>query len=137
MLHLTRHWFTDKSIIGGLALDGVFLCYILEPPMRDEKPHCIPTGTYDVVLGPSLRFARASWYLNANSLVPHIVDVPGFSGILIHPGNDPIDTLGCLLPGRSHDTDRVLLSVLAWQDIMHKVKFPTKIVIENTPQMET
>ena len=41
------------------------------------------------------------------------IDVPGFSGIRIHPGNRPGDTDGCLLPGQTRQPSSVGNSVLA------------------------
>ena len=56
----------------------------------------IPAGTYRLAWTWSKRFQR-------NTL--QLLDVPGFEGIRIHPGNTSADTEGCILPGLS--TDRV------------------------------
>lgn len=87
---------TDKSslsVIGELWIDGLFYCYTLEPAEKSEsvKPRAIPLGTYDVTIRQSPRFKR---------LMPHVENVPGFEGILIHSGNFPADTEGCLLVGK-------------------------------------
>lgn len=133
MLRLTRLWFTANSTIGSLALDGVVLhpdgFWVLEPPRRDDKLQCIPTGIYTVDLGPSLRFAHKPWYQHYNA-VPHVQDVPGFEGILFHPGNDARDTLGCLLVGLKRDVDRVLWSVLAYEWMMEHVRWPQQLMVE-------
>lgn len=57
---------------------------------------CIPSGTYRIQLG---------WSAHFNKIMPHIVDVPGFTGILVHGGNGPSDTFGCVLLGRTRRAD--------------------------------
>jgi Family of unknown function (DUF5675) len=92
-LLVTRKHSTPHSVCGELSINGTFFCYTLEPPKRAEKPHCIPAGTYDVTLRLSSRFGR---------IMPHVENVPGFEGILIHWGNYPRDTEGCLLVGEKY-----------------------------------
>lgn len=93
-LLVTRKWFDDISTCGELRVDEVFQCYTLEP-RKDQskgKPYCIPVGTYDLILQPSQRFHMTT---------PHLLGVPGFTEVEIHPGNYPSDTHACLLPGKS------------------------------------
>jgi hypothetical protein len=70
--------------MGQLLIDSVQECYTLEPV------HPIPAGTYDLTVRFSPRFAR---------LMPHVENVPGHTGILIHWGNFPANTEGCTLVG--------------------------------------
>lgn len=102
-LRLVRRWFTPLSTIGDLSVDGVPECYILEDVVRPNGIKipgrtAIPTGTYRVIIDRSSRFQRD---------LPLLLDVPGFTGIRIHPGNTDRDTDGCLLPGRSRSFDAV------------------------------
>ena len=99
-LEVKRQWFTSRSTVGELIVDGVHFCYTLEPPTRDDeiKPRAIPAGTYEVRIGWSPRHHR---------LIPMVGGVPGFSGVEIHIGNYPRDTEGCLLVGRTKDEDEV------------------------------
>ena len=127
MLHLTRHWFTDKSVIGGLALDGVKFLWSLEPPSRADKPRCIPVGLYNVSLHPSQRFGKP---------MPFLEDVEDFVGIMFHPGNFPEDTEGCILVGTGKDVDKVLNSRIAFAELMEKVTFPTTLLIEEQPPVD-
>jgi hypothetical protein len=99
-LLVQRDTFTDNSTTGELSINGVFECYTLEPrsDRSQGKPYCISSGTYVVVLQMSARFGV---------LTPHIQDVPDFTEIEIHPGNDPADTEGCTVVGQTRSTDWV------------------------------
>lgn len=92
-LRLIREPTAKDTTLGVLFVDGVFFCWTLEDAIRDDKiPHqtCIPPGRYDVVLSHSPRF---------NRVLPEVLNVPNFTGIRIHAGNDIADTDGCILVG--------------------------------------
>ena len=64
----------------------------------------IPTGTYEVrmdIISP--KFATKPWYsINCHGgRMPRIINIKGFEGVLIHPGNTEDDTYGCILVGRN------------------------------------
>lgn len=100
--------FTCKDYtIGRLFVDGAYYCDVLEDcdrgldqGMTDEEIRrlkvygktAIPTGTYRVVLTYSNRFRK---------VLPEILNVKGYSGVRIHTGNTPEDTLGCILVGKN------------------------------------
>lgn len=135
-LRLVRKWFTEKSTIGKLFIDGHFKCYVLEDPVRDEKiKHitAIPHGTYEVIISYSNKFKK---YL------PLLLNVPNYRGIRIHPGNVPEDTSGCLLPGMERDEnnpDRIFYSRKAFQDVLEILRTMTpheKVYIEITNERE-
>ena len=110
-LTLTRKWFHPTCTIGTLDIDGHAEAYTLEDVERDIKisgETCIPTGTYVLVIDWSNRFQRR---------LPHLLDVPGFEGIRIHPGNTDKDTHGCILPGLEKYDDSVGHSVIAFDHI--------------------
>lgn len=94
-----------------LGTYGVFLvnkkpvCHSYELPWHNNARNisCIPDGSYRVIKATSPRFGRCFY----------IKDVPGRSGILIHPGNTRRDTEGCILPGLDVDAAGVLHSRLA------------------------
>jgi hypothetical protein len=87
----------DKQTNGQLFIQDLNLL-TLELPWRDNQVgvSCIPTGTYKVVLAWSNRFMR---------LMPRLINVVGRSGILIHSGNTPFNTEGCILVGMSRLQD--------------------------------
>lgn len=77
--------------------------------VREET--AIPVGEYIV---------RKTWSPKYGRDVMQLLDVPAFSGIRVHPGNDEADSAGCLLPGFERDVAglRVLKSTpaTAWLD---------------------
>lgn len=104
-LLLKRKYFTEKSTVSELYVNDQLFSYVLEDTDRalDSKmgrkrigwlkqygKTAIPYGRYEIVISFSARFKK---YL------PLLVNVPGFDGIRIHPGNYAEDTEGCLLPG--------------------------------------
>lgn len=106
-LFLYRHTFGSVSTIGDLFVDGGYFCKTLED--ADRKLECdgeklygrtaIPRGAYDVIIDYSQRFKRE---------LPHVLNVPGFEGIRIHPGNKAEDTEGCILVGANVVNDNFI-----------------------------
>lgn len=91
----------EDCAIGGMKIDGVFFGYTLEDKVREvagtpvelwkvQNQTAIPAGRYEVCIDMSTRFGR---------LMPIVKNVPGFSGVRIHPGNTKEDTEGCILVG--------------------------------------
>lgn len=87
--------------IGRLYIDGVYFCDTLEDTVRDLGSKgegkkagrtAIGAGIYDVVVNMSPKFRR---------LLPRLLNVPFFSGILIHSGTNHTHTSGCILVGRN------------------------------------
>ena len=96
-LVLQREFSTEQSTPGTLHVDGVMECFTLEDTVRPEKIAgitAIPAGKYDVIV---------DWSHAFGCLMPRIVNVPGFEGIRIHPGNTAADTRGCILVGQVRD----------------------------------
>jgi hypothetical protein len=95
-LRLMRRWLTEDSTIGDLYIDDKWECFVLEDTIQDGPKifgkTAIPEGEYEIKITWSPRFQK---------LLPQIMDVPGFEGIRIHPGNTSSDTDGCLLVGQT------------------------------------
>lgn len=117
-LKVERRWRKATYTIGILSIDGVRFCETLEDTdrglneamttseIRSKKIYgetAIPLGTYPVVMDVrSPKYASVKWYKDlCDGKMPRVSGVKGFEGILIHPGNGPLDTLGCLLVGRN------------------------------------
>ena len=54
--------------------------------------------------------------------MPHVLDVPQFEGIRIHPGNTAKDTEGCILVGTDRLAKSVGRSKLAFQALYGKIE---------------
>lgn len=108
----------------------------LEPPASGAHP-AIPAGEYalrlDVV---SPRFARSPrrWSAAWGARLPRLEGVPGRAGILIHPGNRPADSSGCVLVGRAVSPLRLGESVATFHRLMHvlhRLPPPLRIRVED------
>lgn len=110
---------TDRdgvSTMGELFVDSVFECFALEPVIRDVKIKgvtAIPFGRYKVIITMSPHFGRP---------LPLLVDVPGFDGIRIHPGDTVDDTEGCLVVGQTWGQDAVWNSRAAFNLLFPKIE---------------
>ncbi len=98
----------SKATEGTLEVDGTYECVTLEDVVRDLGPDgfgkvqddtAIPAGRYKVIINMSPRLGR---------MMMRLVDVPYFTGILIHSGNTHVDTHGCLLVGSHVDNDDLI-----------------------------
>lgn len=131
-LLLKRTDFTGKSTIGNLSIDGQHECVILEDVDRGlddsmtleeinrikiNTKTCIPYGRYEIVITMSNRFKK---------LMPLLLNVKGYAGIRIHPGNVAADTDGCQLPGISKSLDFVGNSVTAYNRLYAKLESALK-----------
>jgi len=103
------------SVTGELFLADQHECWTLEPPPAPNtvKPRCIPPGTYPLTIRWSDRFQR---------LMPHVDNVPGFTGVEIHWGNFPKDTEACTLVGTAQGKDFVGHSVAAFDVLFQKLQ---------------
>ena len=93
----------------------------LEPPASGAHP-AIPAGEYPLRLDVvSPRFARSPrrWSAAWGARLPRLMQVPGREGILIHPGNRPADSSGCVLIGRAVGPLRLGESVATFHRLMH------------------
>lgn len=90
------------ATLSNWYVDGNLQCVGVEDIVRgtsEAKIHgqtAIPFGTYEVIINKSERFSRLA---KKDVFLPLLLEVPGFEGVRIHPGNGPKDTEGCLLPG--------------------------------------
>ena len=116
---IVRKWKKENYTIGKLYLEDIPFCETLEDrdrglsnsmPLESIKTikksadTAIPTGTYKVrmdIISP--KYSKKDWYVKNchQSRMPRLENVPGYEGVLIHPGNSSEDTEGCILVGKN------------------------------------
>ncbi len=114
-----EHSADGTASTSHLYIEQVYECFLLEDRVREPKDRpadpaqlpawvaswkvpkrtAIPSGTYRILWTRSPKFSAHAGY---DVFTLEIQDVPGFQGIRFHAGNDPEDTEGCQLPGRTH-----------------------------------
>lgn len=138
---LNRQTYTPQSTIGVLTYGDKKTLFTLEDFCRDKNfdgdladpgeakvkhETAIPAGRYKVIITYSNRFKRP---------LPLLLDVKGFEGIRIHPGNTKADTSGCILVGLTKGENAIYSSrdafrqLFTWmQTIIGKEEIFIKIV---------
>lgn len=128
---LDRKWKKETYTIGKVFVNEGQFCDSVEDTdrglrqddsledIRTRKVYgetAIPTGRYRVRLDlVSQKYAGVKFYLDfCGGRMPRLMDVPGFEGILIHPGNTALDSYGCILPGRNTQKGKVTSSRDTW-----------------------
>lgn len=144
-LQLKRRYKGTNYTIGDLYIDGEWFSNTLEDTDRnltntmskDEIAKvkvygktAIPTGTYVVDMNTvSPKFGKRSWAQPYEGKVPRLQDVPGYEGVLIHPGNTADDTSGCILVGRNKVKGQVVESQNTFHSLMNILKGDNDITI--------
>jgi hypothetical protein len=121
-MKLHRDKLSIISSMGELFIDGSTEreCFTLEDEDRKLEAGgvkvygrtAIPRGRYKVELDWSPKYGRD---------MPHVLDVPGFTGIRIHSGNRAEDTEGCILVGRSRHENWLRDSKIAFEELLKKL----------------
>ena len=128
----------DTYTIGRLYIDGVKFCDTLEdtdrgldqsmslPVLRAKKRRgitAIPTGRYKVTLDvKSPKFSQKKAYDFCKGYLPRLINVPAYDGVLIHIGNYPKDTEGCILVGKNTKVGAVLESTITFKALYERLK---------------
>lgn len=138
-IQIDRKWKKKDYTIGRLYIDGEFFCNTLEDTDRNlsQKTNsntikkvkipgktAIPTGTYNLTLNvKSPKFSKYEFYQKVcNGFLPRILDVPGFSGILIHCGSNAENSNGCVLVGYNRIKGGLTNSKEVFQELYKRLR---------------
>ena len=129
-LKLLRINDTGKETLGLLFVDGYYESFTLEDTERKVKvpgQTRIPAGEYDITFYDSPKFGHTARKISKEYIgVPMLMNVAGFSHILIHWGNSRVDTRGCILVGAGCATASISQSRKAWSRLYDQMVFARK-----------
>lgn len=134
-----RKWRKTDYTIGRLYINGEYFSNTLEDTDRNlysfmseyhigtQKIYArtaIPYGTYVVRMDiVSPKYSQIKWYHENchGGRMPRIMDVKGFSGALIHPGNSAEDSAGCILCGKNTQVGRLTESKATFKKLYDRM----------------
>ena len=126
-LKVVRELKNDVCTIGSLFINDVFFCYTLEDKDRGLKQSdsllfiqtkkifgltAIPLGFYKLTVNQSPKFKR---------MLPRILEIKGFDGVLLHRGNTADHSLGCILIGYKKGHNSIFESTKAENDLVNRL----------------
>ncbi len=120
-IKVVRKEFTTESTIGEMYINEEFHCYTLEDMYRSNGVKiygvtAIPEGRYQVRMTFSNHFKKE---------MPLLINVPGYEGVRIHPGNTAADTLGCVLVGKHKSMNHISGCAEVYESLAQKIKAVT------------
>lgn len=138
-IKVERKWKKETYTIGRLYINGKFFCNTLEDMDRGLKQSdpittiqkkkvygetAIPTGKYKIEMDVvSPKYSAVKWYQDfCKGKMPRLLNVPGFEGVLIHPGNTPLDTFGCILVGENKVKGKLINSRETFKNLYKQLR---------------
>lgn len=135
--------------IGRLYIDDAYFCDTLEDRDRGleqampldmikrikvKGETAIPTGTYELSMRHiSPKYSRKKAFAFTGGVMPRLLNVPGYEGVLIHSGNTAADSEGCILVGENKAVGKVLNSMATfkalWSVLNQRKSEPITITI--------
>ena len=136
--------------IGRLYIDDAYFCDTLEDRERGleqampldmikrikvKGETAIPTGTYELSMRHiSPKYSRKKAFAFTGGVMPRLLNVPGYEGVLIHSGNTAADSEGCILVGENKAVGKVLNSMATfkalWSVLNHRKSEPITITVQ-------
>ena len=135
-LELKRIFKGKDYTIGRLFIDGKYFCDTLEDPVRQldsikdkiKEKTAIPAGKYKVSMSiVSPKYSIRKSYNWCGGRLPRLLDVPFFEGILIHSGNTPDHTAGCILVGENKIKGQVINSMNTLKNLWVKLNVADEV----------
>jgi hypothetical protein len=123
----------EKYTIGKLYINGVYFSDTIEDKDRGldqsmseanilhlkvKHQTAIPTGTSEIKMTYSPKFANRAWAKKYSGKVVEITNVKAYSGVRIHPFNTAAESLGCIAVGRNLVKGKVLQSTIYYQKLV-------------------
>lgn len=137
LIEVYRHFKGPDYSIGRMEIDKEYFCDTLEDTdrglsnaMSEEEiirrkiygKTAIPSGIYRIDMNTvSPKFKSRIWAVPYGGKLPRLLEVKGFNGVLIHPGNTADDTSGCILVGQNKGKGRVVNSIDTFGKLMSKL----------------
>lgn len=135
--------------IGKLYIDDAYFCDTLEDRDRGleqampldmikrikvKGETAIPTGTYELSMRHiSPKYSRKKAFAFTGGVMPRLLNVPGYEGVLIHSGKTAADSEGCILVGENKAVGKVLNSMATfkalWSVLNQRKSEPITITI--------
>ena len=136
--------------IGRLYIDDAYFCDTLEDRERGleqampldmikrikvKGETAIPTGTYELSMRHiSPKYSRKKAFAFTGGVMPRLLNVPGYEGVLIHSGNTAADSEGCILVGENKAVGKVLNSMATfkalWSVLNQRKSEPLTITVQ-------
>lgn len=136
-LTLHRRYKGTEYTIGTLYIDGVKFSDTLEDRDRGLDAEmslahiiakkifgktAIPTGVYTIDMHTvSPKFKNRLWAQPYNGVVPRLLNVKGFSGVLIHPLNTADESFGCIGVGENKVKGKIINSTVTFHKLMTRL----------------
>ena len=142
-LYLDRRWKKDTYTIGVISVDGKRFSETCEDKdrgltsdmpvdvIRHSKVYgltAIPCGRYRIDMNTvSPKFKERRWAKKYGGIVPRLVAVPCWSGVLIHPFNYASQSQGCIAVGENKVKGGVVKAEEYFCKLMDEHLWPAKL----------
>jgi len=95
----------------------------------------IPVGTYELSMRHiSPKYSKKKAFAFTGGVMPRLLNVPGYEGVLIHSGNTAADSEGCILVGENKAVGKVLNSMATfkalWSVLNQRKSEPITITVQ-------
>ena len=119
---------TDRGLEEAMPLDMI-------KRIKVKGETAIPTGTYELSMRHiSPKYSRKKAFAFTGGVMPRLLNVPGYEGVLIHSGNTAADSEGCILVGENKAVGKVLNSMATfkalWSVLNQRKSEPITITVQ-------